>query len=75
MGELVKQKDTKIKVLRKRINLHESQHVQTPELQSIHEEKENLYHQWVESKKFIATLQSENEKLHEENETLRNQHT
>jgi hypothetical protein len=40
MGELVKQKDTKIKVLRKRLNLPKSQHVQTPKLQANHEEKE-----------------------------------
>jgi peptidoglycan hydrolase CwlO-like protein len=75
MGELVNKKDTEIKVLRKRINLHEDQHVQTAELQSNHEEKEKLYHQLVERNKVIANLQSENEKLHKENETLRNRQT
>ena len=51
MGELVKKKDTEIKCLRKRFNLHKSQHVQTPKLQASHEEKGKLYHYLVESKK------------------------
>jgi hypothetical protein len=54
MGELVKQKDTEIKVLRKRLNLPEAQHVQTPELQASYEEKEQLYHQLNKSKRIIA---------------------
>jgi hypothetical protein len=75
MGELVKYKDTKIKVLRKRLNLLESQHVKTPELQGSHEEKEQLYHQLVERKQVLGRFKSENESLQEEIETLRSQRT
>jgi hypothetical protein len=63
MRELVKQKDTKIKVFIKRLNLLEAQHMETPELQANHEEKGKLYHQLVESKKVITRLQGENERL------------
>lgn len=73
MGELVKQKDNKIKVLKMRLNLLEAQHWQTAELQAIHEEKEQPYHQLVKSKKALTRLQIKNERLQVENETFINQ--
>jgi hypothetical protein len=36
----MKKNKTKIKVLKKKLNLTEAQHVKTPELQASHEEKE-----------------------------------
>jgi hypothetical protein len=59
--------------LRKRLNLPEAQHVKTLELQANHEEKQKLYHQLVERNKVIARLQGENDRIQEENETLKNQ--
>jgi hypothetical protein len=42
------------------------QHVQTPELQASHEEKEQLYQQLLESRKIIEQLQAEIETLKDE---------
>jgi hypothetical protein len=63
VGELVKKKDTRIEAPRKMLNLPKSQHVQTPELQDIHEEIEHIYHQLVERKKAITILYKDNERL------------
>jgi hypothetical protein len=56
---LIKQKDNEIKVLKKKLNVPDIQHVQTLELQASFEEKEQLYQKLVESNKTIECLQAE----------------
>jgi hypothetical protein len=73
MGELVKQKDTEVKFLKKMLDLSKYQHVQTPKLQASYEEEEQLYHQLNESKRITTQLQNENERLREENEIIKSQ--
>jgi hypothetical protein len=58
VGDLIKEKDNEIKILKKKINVPDVQHVQTPELQASHEEKEQLYQQLLESRKIIEQLQA-----------------
>jgi uncharacterized protein involved in exopolysaccharide biosynthesis len=48
VGDLINQKDNEIKVLKKKLNIPDVQHVQTLELQASHQEKEQLYQQLVE---------------------------
>jgi len=43
VGDLIKKKDTNIKVLKKRLNIPEAQHVQTREIQVIYKEKDKLF--------------------------------
>jgi hypothetical protein len=45
VGDLFKEKDNKINILMKNLNFPNVQHVQTPELQASHEEKDQLYQQ------------------------------
>jgi hypothetical protein len=72
VGELVKQKDIEIKVLRKRLNLPKAQHVQT-RIEGHMRKNINSIIIWLKIKKAITRLQEENERLQEENETLKNQ--
>jgi hypothetical protein len=63
VGNLIKEKDNEIKILKKKINVPDVQHVHTLELESSHEEKEQLYQQLLESRKIIECLQDEIETL------------
>jgi hypothetical protein len=49
VGDLIKKKDTDIKVLKKRLNIPKAQHVQTREIQVIYKEKEKLFLQLKKS--------------------------
>ena len=43
VGDIIKEKDNEIKILKKKVNVPNVQHVQTPKLYDSHEEKEHLY--------------------------------
>ena len=66
MKELIKEKDNEIQTLKKKLKIPNTQHVQTPKLVTLQEERDKIYKEMLMYKEQVAQLKEDNSNLEKE---------